>query len=78
MAVMELFYCDLYVGRHGLHIERIQYDSEFANNMIPKLDAFFIKVILPKVFYGTRMEDKALSTSGTDSSLSAGEQNQAK
>ena len=52
---------------HSLHRERIQYDNEFVNSVIPKL-CFLHKSYSPKVLCGTRKEDKELSTSGTDSS----------
>ena len=35
-----------------LHIERIPYDSEMVDSMLPKLDAFFINIILPKILGG--------------------------
>lgn len=50
MAVMELSYCDFVCWTPcDLFIERITYDSETVNEMIPKLDSFFIQVILPQV-----------------------------
>ena len=53
MAVLERSYCDFVCWTPlDVHIERIFYDSEMVDSMIPKLDAFFIKVILPKILAG--------------------------
>ena len=48
--MMELSYCDFVCWTLcGLFIERISYDLDTVNAMIPKLDSFFVQVILPKV-----------------------------
>lgn len=53
MAVLERSYCDFVCWTPlDVHIERIFYDSEMVDSIIPKLDAFFIKVILPKILAG--------------------------
>ena len=50
MAIFDRTYCDFACWTlHGLHVERICYDPDLVNYMIPKLDDFFLKIILPEV-----------------------------
>ena len=61
MAVFEVLYCDFVCWTpNGVHLERVAYDVEFVNNMIPKLTSFFIKVVLPEILCG--VEDVDCST----------------
>lgn len=63
MAVLELLYCDFVCWTpHGVHLERIAYDLDFINNMIPKLTSFFIKVILPEILCGVEDVEGSVDT----------------
>lgn len=53
IMIAEASYCDFCCWTNcGINIERIDYDDDFVSEMVPKLDNFFIKVILPKVLCG--------------------------
>ena len=50
MSILEVLYCDFVCWTpHGVHLERIAYDVEFVNNMIPQLTCYFLGVILPEI-----------------------------
>ena len=50
IALFEYTYCDFVCWTTlGLHAERIYYDPEFVGSMMPELDEFFLKVVLPEV-----------------------------
>lgn len=54
MAIFDRSYCDFVCWTPcGMYVERIPYDANAVNWMLPKLDAFFLDVILPIVLcYG--------------------------
>ena len=50
MSILEVLYCEFVCWTpHSVHLERIAYDVEFVNNMIPQLTCFFLGVILLKI-----------------------------
>ena len=53
MCTFDCSYCDFVCWTTiDIYIERIYFDDEFVSVMVPKLDAFFRNVILPKVLCG--------------------------
>ena len=60
MVILERDYCDFVCWTPlAIHIERIDYDDEFVSTMIPKLDSFFLKAILPRILCGTTSEESS-------------------
>ncbi len=57
IAILECSYCDFVCWTpHGLNIERIYLDTDFITAMMPKLDKFFVTVILPEVLSGCNQQ----------------------
>ena len=55
MSILEVLYCDFVCWTpHCVHLERIAYDIEFVNNMIPQLTCFFLGVILPEILWAVK------------------------
>ena len=54
---------------HGLHLERIQYDTRFFSSIKPRLDDFFLDVILPAVLRGECADGDSESMSKKQKSL---------
>ena len=61
LAVCNRSYCDFVCWTpHGLYVERVKRDTEFYAKIKPKLDDFFVQVVLPCVLKGneTRKENQ--------------------
>lgn len=60
MAVLERDYCDFVCWTPlAVQIERVYYDDDFISTMIPKLDSFFLKAVLPRILCGSVSEEPA-------------------
>ena len=80
LAVCEKEYCDFICWTTvGMHTERITLEHSYLSKIKPKLDAFFVKVLLPLLLTGrsanvnqptpqTNAKSSAPSTSGSSSS----------
>lgn len=53
LLISERWYCDFICWTpHGIHIERIERDITFIDQMVPKLSTFFTNVLLPRILQG--------------------------